>query len=107
MFVFVWLGEAHLETAGDPDGNCSAVFPVCQIYAVRYAGGDLLQLADPVLRTGHELSEKGEPRETDRHVRDLGTADPDAALYAAVSGSGLLISGSAVIKRQGGSDRFR
>ena len=65
-------------------------FPVCQIYAVRYAGGDLLQLADPVLRTGHELSEKGEPRETDRHVRDLGTADPDAALYAAVSGSGLL-----------------
>ena len=46
--------------------------------------------ADPVLRTGHELSEKGEPRETDRHVRDLGTADPDAALYAAVSGSGLL-----------------
>ena len=67
-----------------------SVFSVCQIYAVRYAGGDLLQLADPVLRTGHELSEKGEPRENDRHVRDLGTADPDAALYAAVSGSGLL-----------------
>ena len=67
-----------------------SVFSVCQIYAVRYAGGDLLQLADPVLRTGHELSEKGEPRETDRHARDLGTADSDAALYAAVSGSGLL-----------------
>ena len=83
-------GEAHLETAGDPDGIVQPVFSVCQIYAVRYAGGDLLQLADPVLRTGHELSEKGEPRETDRHARDLGTADSDAALYAAVSGSGLL-----------------
>ena len=83
-------GEAHLETVGDPDGIVQSVFSVCQIYAVRYAGGDLLQLADPVLRTGHELSEKGEPRETDRHARDLGTADSDAALYAAVSGSGLL-----------------
>ena len=82
MFVFVWLVKPTWKQLG--------ILTVCQIYAVRYAGGDLLQLADPVLRTGHELSEKGEPRETDRHVRDLGTADPDAALYAAVSGSGLL-----------------
>lgn len=39
MFVFVWLVKAHLETAGDPDGIVQPVFPVCQIYAVRYAGG--------------------------------------------------------------------
>ena len=50
-------GEAHLETAGDPDGIVQPVFPVCQIYAVRYAGGHLLWHADPVLRTGFFLSE--------------------------------------------------
>ena len=50
-------GEAHLEAAGHPDGIFQPVFPVYQIYAVRYAGGDLLQHADPVLRTGFFLSE--------------------------------------------------
>ena len=83
-------GKAGLEADGDPGSTVFPVHFICQIYAVRYAGSDLFQHADTVLRCCHELLDKREQGKIDRHVCDLGVVDIDAAVYAAVSGAGLL-----------------
>ena len=88
MFVFVWLVKPTWKQLGILTAFQS-LYSVHQIHAVRYAGGDLFQPADSVLRSGFFLSAKGDPGQTGCHVCDLCAADADAAVYAVIPGIGL------------------